>query len=617
MKKILALILTAIIVFTLTACGGKEDTFSLAVCLASEPLTIDPALNSAADGATMLAHLFSGIAKWSEDENGNLIIVPDAAKALTDGVVNSDGTVTYTYKLKDGLKWSDGKAVKASDFVFAWNRAASPELSGDYHYMFDVIKGYDEMWEYEEITTNTIGEDGKSVSEIKYLNPDAKLAVNATDDKTLVVTLKNKVTYWNELLAFPTYYPVREDIVADESWATAPETFVSNGPYNLTDWVHNSVITIKKNDDFHDAANITMPEIKFYLSDDTNNMLTNFKNGAWLLIDDVPTNEISALKENHPDEYVVTGQLGTYYLCWNINENLLPKGSELDSAAAEAAQEEIRYALSLIIDRNYITEQISQGGQIPASSFVAMGLTNPDGTQFYQTAGSSEEFYGYYDVSKEAFESNFEKAIKILRKYYNFDEATGRFTDAPTLTYIYNTSDVHQAIGEYIQGAFSVIGINTELTNQEWNTFLETRKSGNYSLARNGWIADYNDPISFLDMWTTTSGNNDIQFGKGNHKDLAVYDLDLTDYGINYKVKNATWEKTYDRLIAEIKACDNTETRYELMHLAEDMLMKTGCLTPIYYNTDIFMISNRIDGFYSNPLGYKYFMHTRINNTAE
>ena len=246
-----------------------------------------------------------------------------------------------------------------------------------------------------------------------------------------------------------------------------------------------------------------------------------------------------------------------------------------------------------------------------------MGLTNPDGTQFYQTAGSSEEFYGYYDVSKEAFESNFEKAIKILRKYYNFDEALGRFTDAPTLTYIYNTSDVHQAIGEYIQGAFSVIGINTELTNQEWNTFLETRKSGNYSLARNGWIADYNDPISFLDMWTTTSGNNDIQFGKGNHKDLTVYDLDLTDYGINYKVKNATWEKTYDRLIAEIKACDNTETRYELMHLAEDMLMKTGCLTPIYYNTDIFMISNRIDGFYSNPLGYKYFMHTRINNTAE
>ncbi len=613
MKKILALILAAVMLFTLAACGGKEaDTNSLAVCLASEPLTIDPALNSAVDGATMLAHLFSGIAKWSEDENGNLIIVADAAEELTEGVVNADGTVTYTYTLKDGLKWSDGQAVTASDFVFAWNRAASPELAGDYNYMFDVVKGYAEMWESKD--SGEVDKEGNPIPE--YINPDAKLAVEATDDKTLVVTLNNEVTYWNELLAFPTYYPVREDVVADESWATTPETFISNGAYNLTGWEHNSVITITKNADFHDAANVTMPEIKFYLSDDTNNMLTNFKNGDWLLIDDVPTNEISSLKETYPDEYVVTGQLGTYYVCWNVNENLLPEESELTGAAAEEAQAEIRYALGLILDRNHIVEQISQGGQVPASSFVAMGLTNPDGTQFYQTAGSSEEFYGYYDVAKEAFEANYEEAMKILKKYYAFDETSGQFTDVPTLTYIYNTSDAHQAIGEYIQGAFAAVGINVELTNQEWNTFLETRKNGDYSVARNGWLADYNDPISFLDMWTTVSGNNDVQFGKGAHKDLAMYDLDLTGFGIDYKVKNATWAKTYDKLIAEIKACDNTETRYELMHLAEDMLMETGCLTPIYYYTDIFMIDDSIDGFYCNPLGYKYFMYTTIN-TAE
>ncbi len=613
MKKILALILAIAMLFTFAACGGKEaDTNSLSVCLASEPLTIDPALNSAVDGATMLAHLFSGIAKWSEDENGNLIIVADAAEELTEGVVNADGTVTYTYKLKDGLKWSDGQAVTASDFVFAWNRAASPELAGDYHYLFDVVKGYAEMWESKD--SGKVDKEGNPIPE--YTNPDAELAVVATDDKTLVVTLNNEITYWNELLAFPTYYPVREDVVADESWATTPETFISNGAYNLTGWEHNSLITITKNEDFHDAANVTMPEIKFYLSDDTNNMLTNFKNGDWLLIDDVPTNEISSLKEEYPDEYVVTGQLGTYYVCWNVNENLLPEGSELKGTAYEEAQSEIRYALSLLLDRNHIVEQISQGGQIPASSFVAMGLTNPDGTQFYQTAGSSEEFYGYYNVAKDAFEANYEEAMKILKKYYSFDEASGQFTDVPTLTYIYNTSDANQAIGEYIQGAFSAVGINVELNNQEWNTFLETRKNGDYSVARNGWLADYNDPISFLDMWTTDSGNNDIQFGKGVHKDLAMYDLDLTDFGIDYKVENGTWAETYDKLITEIKACDDTETRYELMHLAEDMLMKTGCLTPIYYYTDIFMIDDSIDGFYCNPLGYKYFMYTTVN-TAE
>lgn len=613
MKKILALILAVVMLFTLAACGGKEaDTNSLAVCLASEPLSIDPALNSAVDGATMLAHLFSGLAKWSEDENGNLIIVPDAAEELTEGVVNEDGTVTYTYTLKDGLKWTDGQAVTASDFVFAWNRAASPELAGDYNYMFDVVKGYAEMWESKD--SGEVDKEGNPIPE--YLNPDAKLAVEAIDDKTLVVTLNNEVKYWNELLAFPTYYPVREDIVADESWATKPETYISNGAYNLTSWEHNSVITITKNEEFYDAANVTMPAIKFYLSDDTNNMLTNFKNGDWLLIDDVPTNEITSLKETYPDEFVVTGQLGTYYVCWNVNENLLPADTTLSGAEAEEAQAEIRYALGLLLDRNHIVNQISKGGEVPASSFVAMGLTNPDGTQFYQTAGSSEEFYGYYDVAVEAFEANYEEAMKILKKHYTFDEASGKFTNVPTLTYIYNTSDAHQAIGEYIQGAFAAVGINVELTNQEWNTFLETRKNGDYSVARNGWLADYNDPISFLDMWTTVSGNNDVQFGKGAHKNLKMYSLDLTGYGIDYKVKDATWAETYDKLISEIKACSNTETRYELMHLAEDMLMATGCLTPIYYYTDIFMIDDSVNGFYSNPLGYKYFMYTTIA-TAE
>lgn len=610
MKKFIALILSVIMVFMLTACGNNADKNYLAVCLASEPLSIDPALNSSADGSTMLAHLFSGIAKWDKDENGNLVIVADAVKELTDGVENGDGTVTYTYTLKDGLKWSDGKSVTASDFVFAWNRAASPTLAGDYNYMFDVIEGYDEMWESKD--SGKVDSEGNPIPE--YTNPDAKLSVKAINNKTLEVTLKNKVSYWNELLAFPTYYPVREDIVADESWATKPETYVSNGAYKLTSWDHNSVITLTKNEDFYDKSNITMPEIRFYLSDDTNNMLTNFKNGDWLLIDDVPTNEIASLKEAYADEFVVSGQLGTYYICWNINENLLPADSTLSGADAEKAKAEIRNALSLLIDRNYIVNQISKGGQVPASSFIAMGLTNPDGSQFYQTAGHSSDYDGYYNVDNNAFESNYDNAMKTLRKYYSFNETSGKFTDVPTLTYIYNSSDVHQAIGEYIQGAFAAVGINVELSNQEWNTFLETRKNGDYSVARNGWLADYNDPISFLDMWTSVSGNNDIQYGKGAHKNAKIYELDLTDYGINYKVDNATWSETYDRLITEIKACDNTKIRYELMHLAEDMLMETGCITPVYYYTDIYMIDDSIKGFYSNPLGYKYFMYTTIEN---
>ena len=378
------------------------DNSTISVCLASEPDTIDPALNSAVDGATLITHLFSGLAKWEQDANGNLKIVADCATELPEGVVNADGTVTYTYTLRDGLKWSDGKDLTAADFAFAWQRAASQELAADYGYMFEVVDGYDDIWA-----------DNPSA--------DAKLNVEAVDAKTLKVTLSSAISYWNELLAFPTYFPVREDVVANESWATDPSTYVSNGPYTITEWNHNSLITLTKNDNYYDAGSVTMKEIKFYLSDDSNNMLTNFKNGAWQMIDDVPTNEIANLKKDYPNEFVVAGQIGTYYVCWNINENILPANSTLTGVEAEKARQEIRNAIALLYDRNYICEEIGQAGQVPASSFVAMGMTNPDGTQFYQTAGHNNGYTGYYDVSTSAYEANCQKAVEILQKYYTLN----------------------------------------------------------------------------------------------------------------------------------------------------------------------------------------------------
>ena len=238
-------------------------------------------------------------------------------------------------------------------------------------------------------------------------------------------------------------------------------------------------------------------------------------------------------------------------------------------------------------------------------------MTDADGSQFYENAGNSEDYIGYFDTSAEAFEDNYAKAYEILTKYYEVDEQ-GMLVNFPTLNYIYNTNEGHKAVAEYLQGALAGMGITVNLENQEWNTFLNTRKNGDYSIARNGWLADYNDPICFLDMWTTVSGNNDVQFGKGEHKDLAMYSMDLTPYGIDIKVENGTWAETYDVLIGEIKGCTDAETRYELMHVAEDILMSTGCIVPLYYYTDIFMIDESVNGFFCNPLGYKYFMYCTV-----
>ena len=606
MKRLFALMLAATMTLSLVACGDSAKTGGdtatgttepaettvdanvLNVSIASEPASLDPALNSAVDGATMLVHLFSGLAKFEQKADGSLELVPDAATELPEGVVNEDGTVTYTYTLRDGMKWSDGEPVTANDFVFAWNRAASDDLAADYGYMFEVVDGYDEV----------AGGEADSMN------------IKAVDDKTIEVTLKNSITYWNELLAFPAYFPVREDVVANESWATDPSTYVCNGAYTMSDWSHNSVITLKKNDNYFDADSVTMPEINFYLSDDANNMLTNFENGSWQMIDDVPTNEIAALKEAYPDEFVVAGQLGTYYVCWNINEDILPEGSGLSGKEAEDARAEIRNAISLLFDRNYIVEEIGQAGQVPAASFVAMGLTDADGKEFRENANGGKG--GYYAVDTASLQSNFDAAIEVLKKYYDYDEASGQFTNFPSMTYLYNTSEGHKAIGEYLQSALAAVGINMQLENQEWNTFLETRKAGDYSIARNGWLADYNDPICFLDMWTTASGNNDVQFGKGAHQNVAAYSLDLTDLGYDTKVTDGTWAETYDVLISDIKTCTDTETRYALMHKAEDLLMQTGAICPLYFYTDIYMIDSSVKGFFSNPLGYKYFMYCTI-----
>ncbi|NLO14921.1 MAG: peptide ABC transporter substrate-binding protein [Clostridiales bacterium] len=585
MKKLLAMVLSLVMLVSMTGIAGAEATSTISVCLSSEPDTLDPALNSAVDGATMLAHLFSGLATWALDESGAFVIVPDSAADLPEGILNDDGTVTYTYTLRDGLLWSDGQPVTAKDFEFAWKRAASAELGADYGYMFEIVKGY-----YDE-----------------------ELAVKALDDKNLEVTINNAVSYWNELLAFPTYFPVREDIVVNEGWATDPSTYVNNGPYTMSGWEHNSVITLTKNPNYHEADKVTMDEIKAYLSDDANNMLANFQNGTWQLIDDVPTAEIASLKANYPNEFVIAGQIGTYYVNFNVTRTLLPESSTLTGVEAEAANAEVRKAIALLFDRNYIVTEVAQGGQVPASSFVAMGLTDADGiTEFYKNTGFSPDFDGYFNVAEDAYEANFASALETLKKYYTYDEATGMFTDFPSVEYIYNTSSGHKAIAEYLQSVLAGVGITMTLTNQEWATFLNTRKEGNYHVARNGWLGDYNDPISFLDMWTSGSGNNDVQFGKGDHAEIAMYNLDLTPFGSDVKVENGTWAETYDAVIAAVKSSTDAEARFQMMHIAEDMLMASGCITPIYYYTDLYMISENVKGFYSNPLGYKYFMYTSI-----
>ena len=583
MKKILAVVLAAVMLVSLAACGGgsKKPEF-MTLNVGGFPDTIDPALNSAVDGATIIIHTFAGLVGYAQGEDGKLELVPQMATELPEGVKNEDGSTTYTFTLRDGLKWSDGSDLTAADFVYAWNRAAAPATGADYGYMFEVIDGYAEMVEVDD--------------EENLVNPDAKLNVTASEDgKQLTVVLPVDVPYFHELCAFPTYMPVKQSVVeGNDEWATAAATYIGNGPYKVTEFTQ-AQMTLEKNEYYFEADKVVSNKIVFAFNEDSSSLLTNYQNGSYQFIDEVPTDEIAAMSTR--SDYYVEGQLGTYYVSFNVNDPVL-------AGFTEAEKADIRKAMGLMIDRNYICEEIGQAGQVPADGFVAMGLTEPDGKEFIDKNGVNRDGSGYYSVAKEDYTKNCEEAVALLK---GVAESSGKFTVGednklvgfPKLTYITNENAGHEAIAAYLQQAWGVYGIEIEVKVEEWATFLNTRKEGNYSVARNGWLGDYNDPISFLDMWYSTSGNNDCQFGRGAHKTYAGYD-------------GKTWAESYDKVIAQVKASSDPEERFELMHDAEDILMETGAICPIYYYTDIFMCSESIDGFFASPLGYKYFMYASL-----
>ena len=471
--------------FMFAELGNGSDT--LRMYLASEPDKLDPALNSTVDGAILAINSFAGLFTYDAEQKQ----VPDLAESYT---VSDDG-LTYTFTLKDDLKWSNGDTLDASDFVYSWNRAVNPATASDYAYMFAPIKGYAEMTEMDE--------------EGNLVNPDATLAVTASEDgKTLTVELTTPTAYFLDLCAFPTYFPVYQEAVeaADPegnnpgAWALDPgENFVCSGAYVLTEWNHNSSMVYEKNPNYHRADEVTIERQELMLSSDETAVFAAYNDGSLDFADGVPTAEIAGLEGN--PEYHVIGTLGTYYVSFNVNSPMFDGMSAEDAAT-------LRKALSLFIDRDYIVTNIGQADQVPAGSFIPAGCSDGNGGEFKNK--------DYFDPSYEAFEDNVAKGIEMMESIgFKFDENGMLSSETPlSFTYLVNTPGSNVDVAVAIQSDMAAVGINMEVSEMEWNVFLNDRKNGNYDVARNGWLMDYNDPLNMLEMWTSDSGNNDCQFGR-------------------------------------------------------------------------------------------------------
>lgn len=446
---------------------NSKNAGQLNIFMASEPDHIDPALNSTVDGGCLAVNSFEGLMRYNSEGK----LEPACAESYE---VSEDG-LTYTFTMRDGLKWSNGADLTAKDFEYSWKRLANPDTAADYSYLCAMFAGYDE--------TKGLADDDVVASE---------------DGKTLTVKLASVTPYFLDLCAFPSFFPVYQDVVENNSdWANdASENFVTNGAFTLKEWNHDSSMVYVKNPNYWDAANVTVDTMNVMLTSDDVSAYTAYQNGDLDFIDSIPTAEIEAAKKT--SEFYTVDNLGTYYAGFNINSSVY---SDLGLDAEQAVK--FRHAIALLIDRQYIIDTIAQGDQKIATTFIPEGVTDGNGGEFKNK--------DYYSTD---YDANVEEAKQLLEEIGLYDSNSGTVTQPVEITYLTNNSEGNVKIGEAIQADLSTVGIDLKIDQQEWNVFLNARKEGQFDFAREGWIMDYNDPINMLEMFTTNSGNNDMQFGR-------------------------------------------------------------------------------------------------------
>lgn len=527
-KKVIALMLAVVMAVGATACGGGSDTTTpaadsgdaaattegeeapagdtadstasaggkvLSVQIGPNPETIDPALNSAVDGGNMILHTFECLLTWDQDSK----LAPGQAESWE----TSEDGLTWTFHLRDGLKWSDGSALTANDFVYSWRRVCDPMVAAPYaETVLGMVEGYEDA----------IGGNLEA------------LGVEAPDDSTLVVHLSQPCSYFGSLAAFATLSPVQQATVDTngDSWAVAADTYICNGPFYISEWVPGSYIMCTKNPNYWNADAIKLDAIKFNLIEDPNASYSAYQTGEILFIKDVPTEEIPSLESN--EEFHVEPMIGTYYLSLNTQREPFNDSK-------------VRKALSLAIDREYVANTLMQGTYSPAGNFMGPGWIDTDESQFMDNANGGKPY-----IDTTTHEANVEEAKQLLADA-GYPDGAG----FPTITYSTNDAGYHKVVAEYLQQAWAEIGVELQVDIVEWASFTPMRRNGDFDAARNGWVGDYSDPSNMLDLLYSSNGNNDGKFSNAEY-DAA---MDISRTTLDAKERSEALHKAEDILMDE------------------------------------------------------------------
>ncbi len=509
------------------AAGGTQ----LDVQVGPSPETIDPALNSAVDGANMILHAFEGLLKFDKDNN----VVPGVAESYD---VSDDG-ITWTFHLRDGLKWSDGSDLTAEDFVYSWKRVANPETAAPYGYdLLNYVKGYDEA------------EAG---------NVDA-LAVSAPDAKTFVVELNSPCVYFDKICAFAVMVPVQKATIEanGEAWTTNPDTYITDGPYLMTEYTDGAQIVFQKNPNYWDAGSITFDTIVWHLIEDANAAYAAYQNGDISMIKDVPTEEIPSLEGN--SEFYVEPIMGTYYVTFNTQKEPFDNPK-------------VREALSLAIDRDYVANTIMQGTFLPAKNFVGPGVSDEaPGSSFEEE--TTKKYGDHFDTTN--YDADLQKAKDLLAEA-GYPNGEG----FPEFAYLTNDAGYHKPVAEYLQSAWSELGLTMTVNIQEWKTVTADRRNGNFDVARNGWVYDWDDPSNMINLLETGNGNNDGKYSSPE----------------------------FDKAVDDARKTTDLKEHYTKLHEAEQIILKDAAMAPVAYYNDFWLQKDNLKGTWHSPYGYWYFMY--------
>ena len=577
MKKLFSVFVVLALVLGIAACNGSVEDNTLFWNIGADPLTIDPTLNGASDGGDVINQTFEGLVREIDS-----VVYPGIAESW---VTSADGkTVTFTLRESN---WSDGTPLTASDFVYSWKRGMDPRTASEYAWIWEYtnVVGSLETIYWTDVCDNATDDcneyddDGALVGtdysddkdDETGLTVDQQLAlvgVRAVDDLTLEVKLVNPAAYFVSLMAFYHFLPVKQAAVEavggeDGLWAKNPDLVVSNGPFVLVEYTAGEGLKLEKNQEYWNKKEVYIEVIEGDFVDLETTAYAKYNAGEYDFIPAVPSMmipDLMALSE----EFYAFPLLGTYYYSFNLDR-------------VEWQNAKLRRALALAINREDITEALS-AGQIPAKGFVPVGFTDNEGKDFATESG---------DYGMPTGNGGEAEAVTL------FAQAAAEMgkTVAELRTYLagkvilYNTSEGHRMVAEMVQEDWKqVLGVELTLQNQEWAVFQDTRKQGNFDVARGGWLTDFMDPAGMLAIFTTGNAYNDPNYEKA----------------------------AYDTLLSESQATTDMAVHFQKLYAANDMLMADMPIIPIYYYSDVMMAKSYLKDWGRSVLGSVDFTHAKL-----